>query len=218
MTIEELIAEGEALARPSLLLVDEPNENGVVAFWGGAGRVELPAGYEFYTRDARHWITFDCAWLARYGRCQAGHIVVYEQQSGGEPQGNTFYFPTSLRDVEVDGAPLYGVEAPSFPPFQAVCLYGSERVKFWLTSLGLERHDYETATGDLLRQYEQEWLRRTPWLSGKYAGVLGGWHLQWPDDDFYLPLEAKLLLWTFRDSEPWVEVWGPRMRTRFCIT
>jgi hypothetical protein len=35
---------------------------------------------------------------------------------------------------------------------------------------------------------------------------LGGWHMMWPDDDFYVPPETQPVLWTVRDTEPWIEV------------
>jgi hypothetical protein len=35
---------------------------------------------------------------------------------------------------------------------------------------------------------------------------VGGWHTTWPDDDFFIPREMRLMLWTFQDSEPYYEV------------
>jgi hypothetical protein len=37
--------------------------------------------------------------------------------------------------------------------------------------------------------------------------VLGGWHMLWPEDDRFDRGDNELLLWTFEDAEPWVEVW-----------
>jgi hypothetical protein len=37
--------------------------------------------------------------------------------------------------------------------------------------------------------------------------TLGGWHMGWPDDDWHDLLDAKLLVHTYMDSEPWVEAW-----------
>ncbi|WP_155634076.1 hypothetical protein [Burkholderia cepacia] len=31
----------------------------------------------------------------------------------------------------------------------------------------------------------------------------GGWNMRWPDDE---PVDLDLVLWTFEEAEPWVEV------------
>jgi hypothetical protein len=41
---------------------------------------------------------------------------------------------------------------------------------------------------------------------GAYA-TLGGWHFPWPDGDSEDLLKCKLLVWTFEECEPWIEVW-----------
>jgi hypothetical protein len=41
MNLKELIAEGEALQRPSLLLSTKPNPGGIVGYWGGV-RADVP--------------------------------------------------------------------------------------------------------------------------------------------------------------------------------
>ena len=76
-------------------------------------------------------------------------------------------------------------------------------VEEWLGSIGYQRTDYDLAWRDELgRKYCDEWDRRTPYTSQKYAAVLGGWHIMWPEDEFYMPKEMELVIWTFRDSEP----------------
>src|SRR5208283_4274490 len=104
------------------------------------------------------------------------------------------------------GTPLYGHEAVSFPPIMAVCLYGGVKVGEWIKSLGYERTDYDLIENtDLGQGYRQELMKRCPLYSNAYAAVLGGWHAMWPEDHFYMPSEMRLVLWTFRDAEPWIE-------------
>jgi len=219
MTLEQLIAEGERLAIPCLLLTDQPNDDGIVAYWGGCGPEGALPGQ---VRDTKHWITVACDWHTQNGGKVQGCLSVFERKSGsgGEiPHGLAVYDPTiNLAEFPLSGTPLYGVEALSFPPLPAVCLYGEQDVVSWLLSIGMTRYDYHHAFfSELGRSYEQEWLKRSPWLSESYYAVMGGWHVLWPEDDFYMPPEMNLMLWTFQDSEPWVEVWERLPNFRVCF-
>jgi hypothetical protein len=100
------------------------------------------------------------------------------------------------------------VSGSSFPPFEAVCLYGGPAVARWLSSLGLERFQYSEARSQhVAEEYEQEFMRRAPFYMEGVDVIVGGWHMIWPDDDFYLPREMRLLATTIRDAEPFLEVW-----------
>lgn len=37
--------------------------------------------------------------------------------------------------------------------------------------------------------------------------MLGGWHMPWPEGDWVELIDRPLLVFTFEESEPWVEVW-----------
>jgi hypothetical protein len=206
MTADDLIAEGERLARPSLLLTPHPSAIGPVAYWGGGGVKSHKA-----PRHHRHRVTIDCDWLSHHGVRVQGSIGVYHIDSQPSP-------PIPIRVQQMPNAPLsglepqggtklYGQEVASFPPLEAVCLYGGSRVEAWLRSIGLDRTAYDQALASELGQaYNSVYQQRCPLFSDQYAGVLGGWHAMWPDDDFYLPREMRLVLWTLWDAEPWIEV------------
>jgi hypothetical protein len=206
MTLEKFISEAARLARPCLHLTEGNSEKDVVAIWGGQGR----AGRQGREGD-KHRITFDCGWLAVHGFRVRGSIGVYDV----DPR---WRWPIPLdveRNVERiaklrirDGLKLYGQEAPSYPPLEALCLYGGPIVAEWLASEGLDRTDYDAASTSRIGQaYQAEYQKRCPlYLDIPPVAVLGGWHAYWPSDEFYLPREMRLLLWTFRESEPWVEV------------
>ena len=224
-TAADLIAEGERLSRPCLLL-GPWGEGEIVGIWGGRGREPRPT-VDFLDQpgvESQHWISIDCAWLAgqRILHPQAGnsHLSIYERTL---PQNHPLYAASGhkftwvggtgpLASAGLDGEPLYAKPARSFPPFPAVCLYGSPAVETWLATLGLRRIDYDHANlirSEPGRAYQEEWSRRTPWFpdgADGTAAVLGGWHQMWPDDDFYVPPETQPVLWTLRDSEPWLEV------------
>jgi len=77
-----------------------------------------------------------------------------------------------------------------------------------LSGLGLARHQYsDTYHLPVVQQYMDEFTRRAPLCSAKADVIVGGWHMMWPEDDFFMPLEMRLVLTTLRDAEPYFEVW-----------
>ena len=207
MTIDELVATGEQLAKPSLLLSPEPTSLAPIAYWGGAPI----AGYKGRPDD-RHRVSFDCDWLNCAGLKVSGTIGLYtvDRKWKWAKPIHVDHRPAKHFDASEysGGRPLYGVGRRSFPPLEAVCLYGEEPVAEWLRENGWGRTDYDVAAGsDLGRAYQREWTARSPLYATEWAAVLGGWHMQWPDDDFYMPTEMQLVCWTFWESEPWIELW-----------
>jgi len=205
VTKDEIVAEGERLAKPSLWLDESPNASGVVAYWGGDGRIGYPG-----RDDDRHRITFDCNWLAAQGLRVKGAVGVYDVDSRWKWRVpfSLDCQPAALAELRMQGGlALFGREVASFPPIEAVCLYGGPVVDTWLTSEGLERTDYDdAATTEVGEAYQEVYRERSPLHASGLSAVLGGWHSIWPDDEFYLPREMRLALWTFRDAEPWIEV------------
>jgi hypothetical protein len=217
---EALIAEGERLARPSLFLSEKPTETGVLAYWRGQGRM----GYRGRADD-RHRITFDCGWLSDHAVRVHGSIGVYDVAPGWRwpVPVHLDRLDEPLGQARMDGGlRLFGREVSSFPPIQALCLYGGPTVDEWLTSEGLDRTDYDIAeTTEAGEAYQEQYRKRCPlYLADQPVAVLGGWHAYWPSDEFYLPREMRLACWTFRESEPWLEVFerSPNLRVRWRIT
>jgi hypothetical protein len=215
MKADAIIAEGERLAKPSLLLDETPTSVGVVAYWGGGGRL----GYHGRDDD-RHRITFDCGWLAAQCIRVKGSVGVYDIDTRWRWRVPVWLdrVQAPLTELQMQGGvALFGREAMSFPPIEAVCLYGGRVVDEWLASERLERTNYDAAaTTEVGEAYRQVYRERCPLFSDSPAAILGGWHAMWPDDDFYLPREMRLVLWTFRDAEPWIEVFErfPNMPVR----
>ena len=215
MTLETLIAEGERLSRPSFLLYPEPKGSGeLVGYWGGSRKDipdELPPYVTAFT-GRRHIFTLNEELLARLGINQ-GPVSLFEWES---EEADTSYRVESdprlrFRDLILNGDPLYATASHSFPPWPAICLYGSDQVGAWLGEQGLARHEYWKVAGELPEQYEEDWRKRAPLLVSEADMVIGGWHMLWPDDDFYTPLELQLVALTLRDAEPWFEIWhSPR--------
>jgi hypothetical protein len=195
-TATDLIKEGERLALPSLLL--SASTSGVrTAVWRSKSLIG-PNG-------AQHWISIDASALTSIGVSLSSNIDVFRGKNA-----IAVHVPQPLSERAPGGTPLRATPTASFPPFEALCLFGGEVVGSWLRSLGCERTDwddprvYESAQRN---EYIQEWQRRCPLYTGAGDVVVGGWHIQWPEDDGYSRPGWQMLLWTLRDAEPWIEVW-----------
>ena len=204
MPAEDLIREAERIARPSLLLSEAASPHGAVAWWGGAA-----AGAARGRPDDTLRISIDVSWLAARGYALRGVLRVSDValRWNWRTPVHVEQDPAAALAPVAGAVPLTGREAASLPPFEALCLYGGAPVESWLLSAGLERTDYDRAA--MLPEagaYQEHYQRHSPLHSSGIVAVLGGWHAMWPDDDYYLPREMRLVLWTLRDAEPWIEV------------
>jgi hypothetical protein len=189
MTLEELIAEGRKLERPCLFLRPQ-GEGPVVAVWHERDRDEIArTGHRaLLTVDTRH-VPGLSAPTAGYltiftdhKRCEGGRI----EQSASWPKRK--------------GTPLYAHAASVLPPSDALFARGSQAVAQWHPDAAV------------VQKYEDAWMREFPlYSSDEIYAVLGGWHMAWPEDDWHDLIDDQLMVFTLRDSEPWVETW--RMRS-----
>jgi hypothetical protein len=126
--------------------------------------------------------------LSVFENTDENHFHEFEAVVGERPVG---------RWTSPDGIELVGTEDLALPPVEALEAYGSTAMRE-LTQRGNE--------GNPLATYEE----RCPLYYAKSEGIyaiLGGWHVPWPENDAYDDEPGKLVLWTFKDSEPWLEVW-----------
>ncbi len=191
MDAEQLIAEGLRLARPSWLLRLRRGDERLAGIWGGSGIIPSHAG------ALKHWVTVDCSWLSRQGLPLRGCLSLYQNDDESEfiaavDKNNR------LPQEGFDGIPLAGQEELAIPPCEALDVCGSELTRQW----------FEAGGGrDVGLAYDLEYQRRCPLYRDDVFAVLGGWHAFWPDMDAFDEEKGHLILWTFRDAEPWVEVW-----------
>lgn len=213
MILDNLIAEGQRLVRPSIPLGSEKRGE-IVGYWRGerADHPNTVPPEAIALRSTSHILTLDTSLLKQ---------VEIEEYSPaiGFSEVETVHGSTGFRilrgeptfaGIACDGTPLYALRdrLPSFPPFEALCLYGGEYVERWLGDLGLQRHEYVAAAGEPEAiAYQEEYRARSPLFDPAWDVVIGGWHCFWSDDDFYLPLEMRLAAITLRDAEPWYELW-----------
>lgn len=200
MTVDELIAEGERLKRPCVLLktrgAGEP-----IAWWH-----HKPGDL---TSNRNPWITFDS-----------------EAVPGLEIPNRTRYltlinsvddFDGLLQpvDVPLEGLPLFGQPVEVIAPIEAVFAFGNDRVGAWLASnawLRTERYNSNFPESALVESYQRHWFETYPIYSHDpdvYA-ALGGWHFPHAEDDWYELAAERLLILTVQDAEPWVEGWQRR--------
>ncbi|WCM23966.1 hypothetical protein NDK50_24295 [Paraburkholderia bryophila] len=211
MTVDELLAEGERLCRPCFWLNVE-GEGNVVGYWQGerADRPNAVPPEATALRSIKHILTIDSGLLKRVGLSMRSSTVGFTEveSAHGDTHYRVFESDAPISDLRCDGLPLHAAEGRSFPPFEAVCLYGGESVADWLKSLGLERHEYGWAeSAPEAVGYFDAYAARSPIYRHDADLVVGGWHQCWPEDNFYMPLEMRLAVLTLRDSEPWYELW-----------
>lgn len=204
MTSEELFEIGRGLARPCLYLTDQ-GDGVPIAVWGGPGLVVAPVG------PYRHWLTIAGPALADVGiKGLTGCLGIYTNEddcrSGLVAVNPSLSLPRSFQD----GVPLFGRKGLSWPPIDAVFLLGPSALHAWLADNGwMPEEPYNENFRDrvLVDVYECVWQRECPLYGGGVHAQLGGWHMPWPDGDWYALMERRLVAWTFQDAEPWVEVW-----------
>jgi len=203
MTGEQLIEEGQKLARPCVYL-NAVGEGEVVALWGGPGVIAAPEG------PYKHWLSLDCQFLPQNPANLTGCISIYtdeEDLEGGVVASDEFM---SLPPAENGSIPLFAQKSVSLPPIDAVFQFGSAAVQDWLRSHGWEAewgYNDNFKGREVVAEYETAVQKVSPLYNDNTFAQLGGWNIPWPEDDWEELLEQTLLLWTFKDAEPWVEVW-----------
>lgn len=208
----DLIEESEALSLPCFDLVPAEPGDPVVAHWGGR-RSDLPERFPDFVKALRsqaHVLSVDQSLFQQLGLRGRGPLALsmVTTAEGDERLHNRNVSTGTLADVVFENSvPLTAKPATSLPPFEAVLLYGGPAVQEWLASLGLQRWDYAQVRREVRAPYDDHFNRRSP-LHAEHPPFarVGGWHVLWPDDDFYVPREMRLMAWTFQDTEPWHEV------------
>jgi len=201
----ELIAEGERLAKPCVLLKAAGPDDAFAAVWGGPGVVPAPPG------PYRHWLSIDCRFMPIGLGPPAGCLSVYTDEEHTET-GAAIHDPSKVLSGSPRQRRLYAHPARSLPPLEGVFRFGGEAVRQWLHAQGWRpdhggyyNHFRDPAPA---LEYQQRYESECPLFVGGAFAALGGWHLPWPEGDWVRLLGETLLVWTFEESEPWVEVWG----------
>jgi hypothetical protein len=204
MTGNQLIEEGNRIARPCVHLVAQDSGGGNLAgVWKGPGIVPAPAG------AYRHWLSVNCGFLPGQLSDLKGCLSIYTNEDDCGTGTVAFSASRSVA-VEEGGVPLFARPTSSLPPIEAIFKFGSTSVQQWLAAnqwqpdWGYNPNFADAKTAEL---YVRTYQKLTPLYSGGAHAILGGWHFPWPDDDWDQLIDQILVAWTLHDSEPWVEVW-----------
>lgn len=212
--LELLKREAERLARNVYLLTDIPNEQGIVGYWGGV-REDLPNTVPKSAsalKSRRHLFSFDATLLSDLGTASRGPIALfqYELAEGSlqyriEEQGALL-----AKEIKCSGIPLYASLSRCLPPFDAICLFGSDEVEQWLRSRGLTRYDYwKLGREHAVEEYDRQFVDSYYLYANRdeIFAVLHPWPILWPEDDVYSIPPLDCLALTLHDAEPWLEIW-----------
>ena len=180
MTLEDFLIEARRLARPSRQYRFADDGEPVTGYWHGVDAGAL------------------CISIERDGMWLNVHL---------DESGASGHVETTTQPVRSDH-PLCRSDAMSLPPVDAVFRFGSAAIGAYLDAHGWQR-DWgfnDNFKGTAAHDYAREWIAQCPLYTGGVVAVAGGWNMPWPDDDWNELIDLELVLWTFEESEPWVEV------------
>lgn len=199
MATDGLFAIGNKLARPCLYFSEAAQGEAVVGVWGGQLASRL-AG-----KRRAHWVSVSCDWLREQGFPIEGWLSIYTS-SAAESEWQAITTQEGHPPADAAGGVALAARAGvALPHLDAIEAYLGTTINALVQDGRIGREDVAT--------YDKHWWANTfnmAWLT------LGGWRIPWPEDEpdddplsreFYEG-ERSLLLRTFRDAEPWVEVWG----------
>lgn len=108
----------------------------------------------------------------------------------------------------VSDTPLFSSPYSSLPPVDGIFRCGSDEIDAYLERNNWPREEpfNDNFPDAAASEYEAKWQENCPLYQQEVDVVSGGWHFPWPDDDWADYIKNELIVWTLRDSEPWVEV------------
>jgi len=178
MDLKIFKAEAKKLARSGILL-KESGEGKPIAYWHGVKNNNICISF----KQSDTWL----------------NIYIDNNEGGHVEFSNTPLIST---------IPLYGVPYNSLPPVDGVFFKGSNLIDDFLKIYDWPREEpfNDNFPDPVPANYETFWQNSFPIYQKNIVAVIGGWHMPWPDDDWYDLVDHELVIWTMKDSEPWVEV------------
>ena len=204
MTTEQIIAEGRRLQRSCFFLRPEGSGD-IAAIW-----------YDWNLQSRklnshRPLISLDTRVIPQNSTQMSGFATVFVDEA--KCTGGCVEILSSW--PKIPGTSLYAHAANILPPIDAVFALGSESIGAWLCENNWtrkERYNENFRAAEIVKPYLELWRREFPiFFDSDIYAAIGGWHLPGQDSDWHDLLDERLMVLTFREAEPWVEVW--RMRT-----
>ena len=197
----DLLEQGWLLARPALRLAASGDR--YAAVWGGQGIVAPPSRGSW-----RHWLTVGCAHLPLNPRGLTGLISIYESDSDSKIK--VVHDSRMRLPRQPNGEKMFGTRFKCLPSVGVVLSKGNSEIRRWLRGQGVWSGDTEGAhfdDQDPVDHYEAGFERHHPYFLNDCDAMLGGWGIVYPDSNWRNLMSKSLLVTTFRDSEPWLEVY-----------
>jgi hypothetical protein len=199
MTVEVLLDAGQRLTKPVTRLVKRTPDStaATIACWVGAGGAErsLP------------WLRVDLR--AHPDPACRRDAVLEVHADAGEGHGHAVVVPALLEPRRGETA-LCGITSEEIPSLAVLFLEGDDAIASWLVKNRWKREWEYTGNfpdRDCARGYAAEWRRSHSISDAETWAQLGGWPLSWGHENAGAQLAAgSLLLRTYKDAEPWIEV------------
>ena len=200
ITSQQIWKEAQRLSLPvaHLKALRQPaNSKRPVAIWN-----KTPQG----EGSKRLWLMVDLRQHPNTKLRENGVLYVFDSNS---ESGSAVLKRGELPAVLAGQVALYAVEAQDLPCAEIVMRKGSEELQAWGREV-----DGETAAPNSdrllpLRRFEEKWEGTHPSRKshgGSVFAQLGGWPVTWPDESAAQQLRCELVLRTYQNSEPWLEV------------
>lgn len=210
MNSKQLIEEGRHLMRPCVHLKQSNKGAPLAALWGGSGSTPLSDDIS----PMRHWLSLDCRCMPEGFEDLTGCLSVYVDTRG--KQGIVAVAHSmQLGLSHTTGLELFAHPGSSWPPIDAIFRFGSSPVKDWIAKCGWKPewlYNSNFKDHHIVSAYEEHIREQNPFFREEedvYA-MLGGWHESWPENDWCDLLDKRLVVFTYQEAEPWVEVWVDR--------
>ena len=191
ISVEELWEESARIALPVLHLKARKTKNtsqAPVAVWNSS----LSSGWK-----SGAWMRVDLRHHPNPKVQANGVLTVHIDHPRGP--GKAIFEKSRKLQVEKGEKPLYGAREQDYPENSVLAVKASKKVR---TAIEESPH--------AMAEYEQAWWEevhpRDHLSDTAVYAQLGGWPITWPEDAADEQLRKHLVLRTYRDSEPWIEV------------
>jgi hypothetical protein len=214
-TVEALVAEAASLRRPVVHLNPCKRGDRPIAVFMAAQATSADG--------ERPWLSVDLRGHPDEAVRRDGVLEVYADD--GEGSGRAVLRTGRLRTRE--GVPLRGTALQERPPLEVLFRKASQGLRRWLDQMKDHGWDLRAHARSpkfplhgVIEGYDRDWQSTHPLYTNAAYAQLGGWPLVWPEESALEQSGRTLVLRTYREAEPWVEVFqsGRRYEVLLRIT
>jgi len=201
VTFEHLWEEADRLAQPTvhLQLIDRPKKS--------QPRAAIWSETELEINGRQHWLTVDLRQHPDESLRADGILEVFA--NWGDQHGFATFSKARLPKAREGQLTLHAVSEWDYPCSDILLLKAGGKINRWAKEIGWESGVGAAEEAPALDEYDEEWADSHPghqFQGGDVYAQLGGWPVSWPDESAAEQIRRKLVLRTYADSEPWLEV------------